>query len=96
LLQIGLEKPANLWEFSHMTKSTADERRRVIISTAKPGETFLVDDSIGDVIILTRVRKGRPQIPYNPHLYDDVDVERTRLEEAMARVNVGALERDRE
>ncbi len=77
-----------------MTIATVDDKKRIRIPTAKPGQEWVVDDSRPDMVVLTRVSEKRDQIPYDPHLYDRVDKEQTALEAASARVDVGSEERD--
>lgn len=71
----------------------ADDKLRVRLPNAKPGQVFAYDPQADGSVLLIPVKEERQERPLDAHLYDDYPAERLALEDAMARIPAPAGDR---
>ncbi len=72
-----------------MQTLTADDQKRIQIPDAEPGQEFTYEQAPNGAIMLIPVKGTRPELPYDPHLYDDYPEEAAALENATAQWGSG-------
>ena len=64
----------------------ADDRKRVTLPCAKPGQVYEFREGDGGQVILTPTSTDSgDERPFDPHLYDDLRPEELELQKASAR-----------
>jgi hypothetical protein len=82
----AIAKPSRLWDIPIVTTAKVDDRKRVLIPQAKPGQVLAVQQNPDGSITLTPIKGDVKERPYDRHLYDDYPEEAADLEAAFARM----------